>query len=224
VFEPNGRAGGAVSSGQPGPTSKTIELHQEAFMAVEEVFERIPIIETPRLTLRQIDLHDAEDIFATFSDEVVMEYYGELPHQSVEDSRELIRRQQAWYARREGIRWGITRQGEDRVVGSCGLFSFDDGFHRATLGYELGRAYWRQGVMTEALNALLTFAFATMGLRRVEAVVDQGNDKSQALLRKLGFTHEGTLRQRFWFRDRFWDEHYFGILSSEWRTTAKGAD
>ncbi|MBF6591920.1 MAG: GNAT family N-acetyltransferase, partial [Ktedonobacterales bacterium] len=136
---------------------------------------------------------------------------------SIEDSRALIQRQHAWYAQREGIRWGITRQGTDTIIGSCGLFNFDEGFHRAETGYELRRAYWRRGIMMEALSAMLTFAFATMELRRVEAVVDDVNERSKRLLRKLGFTHEGTLRQRFFFRGRFLDEHYFGLLRSEWQ-------
>ena len=186
-------------------------------MAVDEVFLRFPRLETPRLILRRIEPGDADAIFATFSDAVAMEYYGEAPHRSIADARELIRRQQAWYARREGIRWGITRRGDDEVIGSCGLFNFDEGFHRAETGYELRRAQWRRGIMTEALGAMLAFAFAEMGLRRVEAVVDDVNERSKGLLRKLGFTHEGTLRQRFRFGGRFLDEHYFGLLADEWR-------
>ena len=43
----------------------------------------------------------------------------------MEDTRGLVRRQQEWYARREGIHWGITRQSEDVAIVSCGLFRFD---------------------------------------------------------------------------------------------------
>lgn len=185
-------------------------------MRLGPAFDSFPRLETPRLILRQIQPGDAEAIYATFSDEVVMEFYGELPHRSVDDSRELIRRQQEWYARREGIRWGITRKGEDGMVGSCGLFKFDEEASRAELGYELGRAYWHQGIMSEALDAMLTFAFKALEVHRIEAVVDDDNVRSKGLLRSLGFTHEGTLRERFYFRDRFWDEHYFGLLSDEW--------
>lgn len=71
--------------------------------------------------------------------------------------------------------------------------------------------------MSEALRAIITFAFETMGLTRIEAVVDPGNAKSQGILRKLGFTHEGTLRHRYFFRDRFWNEDYFGLLKDEWK-------
>jgi RimJ/RimL family protein N-acetyltransferase len=185
-------------------------------MSIDTIFASFPRLETPRLLLRQIQLSDAEAVFVTFSDEAVMEFYGEIPHRSVEDSRDLIRRQHTWYAQREGIRWGITRKGEDRVIGSCGFFHFDEEFQRAEIGYELARASWRQGIMSEALSAIITFAFTEMPLRRIEAVVDDTNEPSKALLRKLGFAHEGTLRQRFFFQGRFWDEHYFGLLKEEW--------
>lgn len=188
-------------------------------MNLGPAFDRFPRLETPRLILRQIQFADAEALFATFSDEAVMEFYGELPHRTVEESRELVRRQREWYARRQGIRWGITRRGEDVVIGSCGLFKFDEDARRAELGYELGHAYWRQGIMAEALGAVLAFAFETLWLHRIEAVVDDANERSKGLLRSLGFMHEGTLRQRFYFRDRFWDEHYFGLLANEWRHT-----
>jgi len=70
--------------------------------------------------------------------------------------------------------------------------------------------------MTEAMSAILTYAFTEPGLQRIEAVVDDVNEPSKGLLRKLGFIHEGTLRRRFFFRNRFWDEHYFGLLRDEW--------
>ena|SRR5579862_3426620 len=187
-------------------------------MSIETIFTNFPRLETERLILRQIELSDAGSVFVTFSDEAVMEFYGENPHRSVEESSELIRRQHEWYARREGIRWGITRKGENSVIGSCGFFKFDEEFQRAELGYELARASWRQGIMSEALRAIIAFAFTEMGLSRIEAVVDDTNEPSKALLRSLGFSHEGTLRQRFFFQGRFWDEHYFGLLREEWPT------
>lgn len=190
--------------------------------AIDETFTSFPRIETPRLTLREIRVGDAPALFATFSDEAVMEFYGDLPHRTLADSQALIARQQGWYAAREGIRWGITRKGEDEVIGSCGLFHFDEGFRRATSGYELRRSAWRQGIMSEAFSAAITFAFERMGLHRVEAVVDDVNERSKGLLRKLGFTHEGTLRQRFYFCGRYLDEHYFGLLRDEWRPPKEG--
>jgi ribosomal-protein-alanine N-acetyltransferase len=181
------------------------------------MFARFPMLETPRLILRQIVPSDADALFATFSDPAVMKYYGDPAHQSIEDSRDLIQRQQHWYTRHEGIRWGITRTGEDTVIGSCGFFLFDEEFRRAEMGYELAQAYWRQAIMREALGAIIAYAFSETALRRIEAVVNGGNESSKSLLLALGFSPEGTLRQRFYFAQHYWDELYFGLLKDEWR-------
>jgi ribosomal-protein-alanine N-acetyltransferase len=171
--------------------------------------------------LRRITPHDAAALFAVFSDPAVMEYYGDAPHTSLDDTRDLIERQQGWFARREGIRWGITQRGADEVIGSCGLFHFDEDFRRAELGYELRRECWRRGIMSEALTALLAHAFQTSTLHRIEAVVNGGNEASAGLLSSLGFCDEGTLRERFWFGGRSYDERYFGMLRADWQRRAR---
>src|SRR5260221_12207083 len=98
-------------------------------MTIDAMFTQFPCLTTDRLLLRQIQLTDAETLFAIFSDENGMEFYGHMPHRSEDDSRELIRHQHAWYARREGIRWGITRKGQARGIGSCALSLFCRGLH-----------------------------------------------------------------------------------------------
>ena len=185
-------------------------------MTIDAAFTGFPSLTTNRLFLRQIQPTDTEDLFATFSDEEAMQFYGHEPHRSVDETQALIEQIQARYARHEAIRWGITFKGEDRVIGSCGFHQFDAGFHRAETGYELQRAFWGRGLMTEAMSAILTYGFDFLGLHRVEAIIDIANERSKGLLLKLGFTYEGNLRQRYFFRDQFEDEHYFGLLRDEW--------
>ncbi len=185
-------------------------------MTIDAAFTHFPSLTTNRLFLRQIQPKDAEALFETLSDQQVMEFYGHEPHQSLDDTHALMQHIQARYDRREAIRWGITLKGEDTVIGSCSFHHFGPGFHRAETGYELHRAYWRQGIMFEAMSAILTYGFTELELHRVEAIIDSANEQSKGLLLKLGFTYEGNLRQRYFFRDRFEDEHYFGLLKDEW--------
>ena len=185
-------------------------------MMSEAAFTRFPSLTTNRLRLRQIQPEDAEAVFATFSDEETMQFYGHEPHRSVEETRESLEQTQARYTRREAIRWGITLKGEDQVIGSCSLHHFDTGFHRAETGYELHHAFWGQGIMNEAMSVVLTYGFAELGLHRIEAIIDNANVRSKGLLLKLGFTYEGNLRERYFFRGHFEDEHYFGMLTDEW--------
>jgi RimJ/RimL family protein N-acetyltransferase len=189
-------------------------------VTIETAFTSFPVLASNRLLLRQIQPNDVEALFALLSDQQAMEFYGSEPHQSLNDTRELIGQTQARYVQREGLRWGITFQGEDKLIGSCGLNRFDPSFHRAETGYALNRTFWGKGIMFEAMSALLTYGFDALELHRIEAVIDIANERSKHLLLKLGFTYEGNLRERYAFRDRFEDEHYFGLLKEEWHRRA----
>ena len=185
-------------------------------MSIDMAFTHFPLLSTSRLRLRQIQPGDAEALFTTFSDEKVMEFYGHEPHRSLSDSQKLIERIQANYASRESIHWGITLKDDNRVIGSCSFHRFDADSHHTETGYELNRAFWGQGIMFEAMSAVLSYGFSEMELHRVEAVIDDMNARSKGLLLKLGFTYEGNLRQRYFFRGHFEDEYYFGLLKDEW--------
>jgi [ribosomal protein S5]-alanine N-acetyltransferase len=103
------------------------------------------------------------------------------------------------------------------AIGTCLLFRFEEGSARAELGYVLGRAYWGQGLMREALEALINCAFGNMNLRRLEAEVDTRNRSSARLLQRLGFTKEGLLRQRWVSKGETRDVEMYGFLRDEWR-------
>ena len=188
--------------------------------ALDAAFTRCPILTTDRLRLRQIQPADTEALFAIKSDFAVTLQYGQEPHQSLDDTEAWIRRLQASYDQRDSLFWCLTRADEDTAIGGCVLWNFDTDFHCAEIGYELHPAYGRQGIMTEALATVLTFTFGDLRLHRVEANPLAGNPASIHLLQKLGFTYEGTLRQRHFFRDHFEDQLYFGLLNDEWQKPA----
>lgn len=175
-----------------------------------------PVLATQRLRLRQIQATDAEALFAIRSDKQVMEPYGQEPHRSLDATRKLIYRLQHFYEQHEAIFWGVTLKQENTVIGSCTIWNIRPDFHYAEIGYDLNRTYWRQGIMSEALPAILTYGFADLGLHRMEANVGARNIPSSDLLLKLGFTYEGTARQRYLFRGQLEDELHFGMLKDEW--------
>ncbi|GAC1369524.1 MAG: GNAT family N-acetyltransferase [Ktedonobacteraceae bacterium] len=186
-------------------------------MTIDTAFNHFPELNTDRLRLRQIQPGDAEALFAILSDPQVIEFYGHDPHQSLSATQQLIDEIRARYERHEALRWGITMRGDDRLLGSCSLHHFAASSRRAETGYELGRTSWGKGIMTEAMSAILNYGFTELELHRVEAIIDIANERSKALLLKLGFTYEGNLRQRYAFHGRFEDEHYFGLLKNEWQ-------
>ncbi len=185
-------------------------------MNIDAAFTYFPTLTTNRLKLRQVRSTDAEALFALRSDANVMEFFGQEAHQSLVDTHKLIQRLQASYERHDSIFWCITLKGEDTLIGTCTLFSFNLDFRYAETGYELSPACWRQGITTEAMSAVLTYGFTELDLHRIEADVAPDNIRSKNLLLKLGFTYEGNLRQRYFFRGQFEDEHYYGLLKDEW--------
>lgn len=186
-------------------------------MTTDVLFKTFPVLETRQFMLREIELNDAESILAIWGDPAVMAYMDILPLQSLDEARNLIRQMHGWYARREAVRWGIARKGEEGcLLGTLGFHHFDGEKRRAEIGYDLRSTHWRQGIMREALTEMLTYGFATLALNRIEAVVDDDNEKSKALLRSLGFEYEGCLRKRFWHDGGYRDEHYFGMLTGDW--------
>ena len=185
-------------------------------MSIDDAFTHFPTLTTNRLHLRQLQSTDADALFAIRSDPVGVEFMGQEPHQTLEDTQKLIRRLQTSYEQCNSLSWGITLKGGDTVIGTCMLFSFNVDFHYAEIGYDLHRNYWRQGITSEAVSAVLTYGFTDLDLHRIEADIAPENTRSKNLLLKLGFTFEGNLRQRYYFRGQFEDEHYYGLLKNEW--------
>lgn len=185
-------------------------------MSIDTAFTVFPVLTTDRLVLRQIEATDADALFEMFSDEETMKFNGHPRQQSIAETYEWLTVIQERYDRREAIRWGITLHGIDRVIGTCSFHRFGPGFHRVEAGYELNRAFWGQGIMREAMAAVLTYGFDDLEVHRIEAVIDIMNERSKELLLKLGFSYEGNLRQRFYMQGRFEDEYYYGLLRDEW--------
>lgn len=183
---------------------------------IQAAFTHFPTLTTERFILRQIRESDAPALFQIFSDLIAMQYYGREPHQTIEDTRAFVQRMQGFYEQRSAIRWCVTLKEEDTVIGTCSFHRFDPGFHHVETGYDLNRAYWRQGIMTEAMTAVLNYGFTMLNFHRIEAIIDPQNIASKSLLLKLGFQYEGTLRERYYFRERFEDDAYYGLLIHEW--------
>ncbi|MEO8923528.1 MAG: GNAT family protein [Caldimonas sp.] len=131
----------------------------------------------------------------------------------------------AWYERMSGIQatglalqFAVVSKSTGKAIGTCLLFRFEAASARAEIGYVLGRAHWGQGLMREALAALLNGAFGGMALRRIEAEVNTRNHPSAALLVRLGFKKEGLLRQRWVTKGRAEDVEMYGLLRDEWQS------
>lgn len=179
------------------------------------------ILETPRLVLRPMVMEDAEAMHAFKSDPVATRFFGQDPHYDLEQTRGWVRCGLEGRKNGSSITWAIVLRNDGQVIGECCLWNIDSETKRAELGYELLRSQWKRGLMNEALTVVLDQGFNAMGLKRVEANPLGINLASQKVLAKLGFKHEGTLRQRFLFQGEWQDEMWFGLLREEWTSRSK---
>jgi RimJ/RimL family protein N-acetyltransferase len=178
-------------------------------------FKLFPVLETKRLLLRKMVPSDAEALFAVYSDAKVMAWHGTPVYTTVAKAHKLIARYDLAFSKKRALRWAITLRGNDTVLGTCGFHHINAQHHRAEIGYELASTHWRQGIMSEAMRAVVYFGLAEIEFHRIEAIVDPENIASANLLRKVGFTEEGYLRERFYDNGRFVDDWFFSILATE---------
>jgi RimJ/RimL family protein N-acetyltransferase len=179
-------------------------------------WNRLDIINTPRLSLRWISEADLDALFSIFSHPEVMRYWSTPPLVDREAARRLLNEIHDNFHKRAFLKWGIARRGDDLLLGTATLFHLDFDNRRAEIGYALGREYWSQGYMNEALQALVRYAFADLNLHRLEADVDPRNASSILTLERLGFQREGYLRERWQVNGEVQDALFYGLLRPEW--------
>jgi len=179
-----------------------------------------PVLETRRLALREFCASDAPAILNMFSQEAVTRYHNVETMQSMEEAVRLVQARQSLFGRGLGLRWAIAlRARPDTVIGSCGFYNVNKGFRSVEIGYDLHPAHWRQGIMSEALTALVEFGFGGglhFPLNRIEALIALGNEASVGLLKKLGFQEEGIRREYGYWKNQFHDLRCLALLRRDW--------
>ena len=177
--------------------------------------DELPVLEANHLVLREITPSDASDWHRYLSDPRVYEYTS-TPHMSLAEVEALI----GWFAdgfrKKKRMRWALSESENGRMIGDLGYNEFWPRDHRAEVGYHLAPDHWGGGLMTKALAQVIEYGFAQLGLNKIEATTNVENERSAALLRRLGFELEGTLREHSNRRGVVGDACFFGLLQREW--------
>lgn len=172
---------------------------------------------TDRLRLRAITHADDAAFLRIFSDPETMRYWSREPLASLEEARRMVQEEIDWGRSGKCLNWGIARAEDDGLIGKLNLFHFDADHRRAEIGYALDRHYWNRGLATEALAAVLAWAFGELRLHRIEADVDPDNRASLALLARFGFRAEGRARERYYMHGAWQDSVMLGVLAADYR-------
>lgn len=177
----------------------------------------IPVIDSERLRLRRMERKDARELHRYWSDPEVVRYMNIPPFATVEDTVEMINLLNGLSESEDTLRWGIELKETGLLIGSVGFNVWElSGAYRGEIGYDLGRDFWGRGYMSEALRMVLAYGYGTMGLNRIEALVDPRNTASRELLRAFGFREEGLLREYQKTEHGFVDLLMYSLLKREY--------
>ena len=169
-------------------------------------------------SLREVALNDAEELFAV-----------------CDANRQYLRRWLPWLDRtrssadirsfiESSLRQNESNQGfqalilfQERIAGVVGFHRIDWASRNTSLGYWLAEPHQGRGLMTASCRVLVDHAFAALNLHRVTIACAPANTRSRAIPERLGFVHEGRLREVEWLYDHHVDHEVYSQLQKEWQ-------
>lgn len=180
------------------------------------MFEEGEIIPLDDIILRRHRPEDASDIVIQIDDEQVSRYTLNIPYPyGMKDAEDFLSMNRAWSEQGTSLNLAITLKGEDKVIGGIGLLNIERKFHHAGIGYWLGRSYWGNNYATRCVRGMVRFGFERLGLQRISAIVFSPNKRSQRVLIKNGFVHEGTMRSRYILDGGRVDGEIYGLIRED---------
>ena len=177
---------------------------------------------SPTLRLRPLALADVEMLWPHVCDPAVSHMMAWEPHTSRDETRAFLAHEVERHTTGRGCSWAILRDGS-----FCGLVSLIGllrshraiRYDKAELGYWLGTASRGQGVMTQACGRVIDFAFDELGLHKLAVSHFGPNERSKALIERLGFRLIGTQRAEFEKQGVWYDHVLYEMLAHERPTT-----
>lgn len=160
-------------------------------------------IKTDRLLLKNIGYEDRDFVLKQFSDADVNQFlFDAEPLASLADADELIE-----YYLQGGQtlqhRWIIVCQENGEKIGTCGFHCFDAAHRAIDIGYDLQRAYWGKGIMTEAITAMLSEYLPQLPVECAFAHIAAGNVRSEKLAQRFGFIPSGQTETLYFHNQAF---------------------
>ena len=186
-----------------------------------KTFSNMPTLNTERLVLRAMHPMDAEDMFDYAKRPEVTKYLLWREHDSIHFTKDYLNYIQNRYALGDFYDWSVIDCESGRMIGTCGFTKIDTANNCAEIGYVLNPDFHRRGFGSEAVKRILKFGFEELGLNRIEARFMQGNEASLALMRSVGMTFEGYMRDLMYVKGGYKTVGVSSILRSEYEKIYK---
>ncbi len=176
-------------------------------------FLPFPAIETERLLLRHLRMDDLEQLYLLRTNEQVNLHLNKAPDASRDATKAKIEEILASQNKNEAILWVICLKSEpEKMLGNIGYWHINKEHYRAEVGYILHPDFWKKGIMKEALNAILEYAFTKTDLHSIEANINPDNIASGMLLESCGFVKEAYFKENFYHDGVFYDSIIYSRL------------
>ena len=175
-------------------------------------------LNTRRLCLRPLSINDVDLLWPDISDPEISRYMAWEAHLEKSQTLDFLRAEVARREAGKGVTWGIFKDGE-----FCGIASLialiwayrSLTYNKAELAYWLGRRYWRQGIMTEAIYQIMQFGFQELGLHKICVSHFSPNSSSEKIIKRLGFRYVGEQLDEY-RKDGIWyNQKNYEILDKE---------
>ena len=174
-------------------------------------------LQTDRLILRRFVERDAEAMFQNLaSSPENLTYVTWNPHPDVEVTRNSISNWVGSYTNPNYYKWAICpKENPEQVIGDISIVKMDEDDSSCEIGYVLGKNYWGQGLMTEALKAVLNFCFTQAGFQKVKARYASLNPASGRVMEKAGMSYLKTVANGVERKGYFADLIYYQISGED---------
>lgn len=162
-----------------------------------------PTLTTPRLLLRAARPDDLSDLFEIYGNPEVMKFWSSPPDERPDQTKERLDRMIAG-AKTPPVTYFVLEK-DGKAIGTAG------GHKSSEVGFILHKGYWRQGLIKEAMDAIIPHMWQVLEVDALMADVDPNNDASVGLLRSLGFQVTSTKKNTYHINGVWSDSVYFGL-------------
>lgn len=150
-------------------------------------FAPFPILVTERLILRQLVTDDEKEIFTLRSDREINKYLDRKASKTIGDARNFINMINENIVKNDAVYWAITLKNKNTLAGTICLFGFSEENSKCEMGYELLTDFQGQGIMKEAVEKVIDYAFNTIKVEEIQAFPHRDNQRSIKLLEQFSF-------------------------------------
>lgn len=170
-------------------------------------------LEGEKIYFKALKLDDAHEIHDYASDKEVSRFIGWKLMNTLRETREYIELMLERESAGTHLYSSIVHKLTNEIIGTAMVFNFDQVANKAEIGYVLHKDHWGKGYGTEAVELISDFAFKSLNLHKIHAIVSAANIGSARILEKNSFECEGRLKDNYFIEDKYYDALLFGKIT-----------